>query len=1426
MTLFRGDVEIVPPYSGDVDTWARDVGDWAYRYLQSHTEWLRVIQDIAPITTGLYWERNSSTATLTPVVANDNSDIGTGLLTCGNIAASGAITWSGGSSALTNAHIVSTGESHTYIDQSLTTTDSPQFTSATLGYLFLWDTDKSHRTALQIADNHTRNNPLSFNMGNATRTITLSGNPTLADWFDQSVKVAAKPEFAGLTFSAAMLPTVDNTINIGSGAKRIANLYVGGDAYVSRDLVLNGGEDADIIIKSGATEWFNLDTAAGGNISLISLGTMSFSAAGGTKTTTVTALANHLASTGDLHTALGTVTSGTLSTGLVIAGVTMTLGSDAGLDMYYRSAAGVLTRLAKGAANEVLSMNADASAFDWVAQSEGHTQGTDTTLGIMTADINMGTSYQLTNLAAPAGSGEAIRQTATITETNLTTLTNASNADALHSHTGSTASDIVVIDTDDTSCYIAMFDDATGTMAIKTDANLTYNATTDALSCASLVLTGSITMASELGDVIQWTGGWQNIGINSEYLVFRSYEAATSLGFKFEGTETPANEYLRIHPNALDSASFNRWNIYSKENIALIAETDVVTLGGVGTDEVNLTFSANTVTLDGVTDYVFSGGTLKATNLKGASDTSVAIETLLAHAASTGASHSYINQNVTTTGTPSFTSVNATTLTGNALEVDYITVNGRTISCITVGANTYDLYIEPVENYHICLGDTVGTGNVTPRATDITGLGTAALKWKDLHVLGAVNCATVVASGDIYAGKSIYGARYIILSAADDLATAYAYLISGDRDATWGAASAINRRALILGPGAHPVASMLVLSADFCDIIAMEPCSGGMKQGSDLEWTGAIDSATISMSGYRPPPTIIYGSFSGSWDTDVPTSVKANAVVKQTADNVRLCGFGIVNIENPGTIIIYPNIEDDHWATAFCQDASDNTVSVYDTMYFYTYGAGIWNSSGGTGTNAWKRHSTYSVQTEKGYWKDCIANGWGYRTAGAASLSANMVNCVGGSFSWCGDESGAIIENATFRNCHGVGHFNDAYEAAAADGSPSIASGYACFCGCRSYGGTIENTAYFYNCTAGDKSFGLGFNSPGATYCAGNFYDCHAGRSSFGGWYSGAAYYGEFRGYAINCTAQKRSFASGSTSCTMTGTCINCTIGEAGDTTTQTWYLQDAANVIGCTIYGGTSQAPLGLTSTTNTTAAPKIYNCTIIGVNGSSQSIYAASAQYAYISNNICEGLVDTDITNRVDGSVKGVLKIGDTGVTNYAQFAADGELTLSGTARVTKREMLIYFNKSAEAGSENNYYGSDYDASTDEYTTYYGQVPVDCDDSLPINLKFRWCPTVNNGGSETSVMWWVRYNHAIGSGLLAAYHNIDPWETVVPASEPAQTLHETSVELTELSAGDFVFIWLFRDADHATDDYAADAFVPYSPVLEYTSNKLGTAT
>ena len=60
--------------------------------------------------------------------------------------------------------------------------------------------------------------------------------------------------------------------------------------------------------------------------------------------------------------------------------------------------------------------NTDTDVADAVTKK--HTQGTDTTLGTMTADVAMGT-HKLTGLSVPAANGDSIRATTKITEVNL-----------------------------------------------------------------------------------------------------------------------------------------------------------------------------------------------------------------------------------------------------------------------------------------------------------------------------------------------------------------------------------------------------------------------------------------------------------------------------------------------------------------------------------------------------------------------------------------------------------------------------------------------------------------------------------------------------------------------------------------------------------------------------------------------------------------------------------------------------------------------------------------------------------------------------------------------------------------------------------------------------------------------------------------------
>lgn len=107
--------------------------------------------------------------------------------------------------------------------------------------------------------------------------------------------------------------------------------------------------------------------------------TMTFTAADDTgsytfPTGTKTLVATDVTALSSLVT-VGTITSGGLGTGAVIGGVTMTLGSDANYDTYYRNSSGVLTRLANGTTGQVLTATT-GSAPSWATPSGSSTVST------------------------------------------------------------------------------------------------------------------------------------------------------------------------------------------------------------------------------------------------------------------------------------------------------------------------------------------------------------------------------------------------------------------------------------------------------------------------------------------------------------------------------------------------------------------------------------------------------------------------------------------------------------------------------------------------------------------------------------------------------------------------------------------------------------------------------------------------------------------------------------------------------------------------------------------------------------------------------------------------------------------------------------------------------------------------------------------
>jgi hypothetical protein len=125
-------------------------------------------------------------------------------------------------------------------------------------------------------------------------------------------------------------------------------------------------------------------------------------------------------------TSVGTLTGGTAGTGFVIAGVTMTLGSDANYDIYYRDSTGVIKRLAADTAGKVLSTNSTSAPPSWVAAG-----GTGTVTSVVCASTTItttGTCYnrgQLvatnTNDDATAGNFGEVQDSSAVTATSLTT---------------------------------------------------------------------------------------------------------------------------------------------------------------------------------------------------------------------------------------------------------------------------------------------------------------------------------------------------------------------------------------------------------------------------------------------------------------------------------------------------------------------------------------------------------------------------------------------------------------------------------------------------------------------------------------------------------------------------------------------------------------------------------------------------------------------------------------------------------------------------------------------------------------------------------------------------------------------------------------------------------------------------------------------
>lgn len=122
--------------------------------------------------------------------------------------------------------------------------------------LAIRDTDGSHVLTISPGSNLTANRVFTLTTGDAARTMTLSGNPTLADWFDQSVKAAASPSFAGLTVAgAAISPALSGSTGTITPGALLAGVCAGGTATVTGATTAMAATATPVTYPGDGTVW-------------------------------------------------------------------------------------------------------------------------------------------------------------------------------------------------------------------------------------------------------------------------------------------------------------------------------------------------------------------------------------------------------------------------------------------------------------------------------------------------------------------------------------------------------------------------------------------------------------------------------------------------------------------------------------------------------------------------------------------------------------------------------------------------------------------------------------------------------------------------------------------------------------------------------------------------------------------------------------------------------------------------------------------------------------------------------------------------------------------------------------------------------------------------------------------------------------------
>lgn len=337
---------------------------------------------------------NISTATLNNIIFNNA--VSTATVTFGSgktIAINNSLTFTGTDSS---SVAFGTGGTVAYTSNNLSV-----FASTTSAQLAGIISDETGSGALVFGTSPTIATPVINGLPTGTGVATANTVSTL-------VARNSSGDFSAGTITASLTGHASADLAL-AGGTMAGGITMGGNAIVGVSTVAGGSgtTGTQLTLQTttgiGTTDAFAFKGGNNGATTFATLQTGSFNlqsgstySINGTSVLSGSTLGGGV--TASSLTSVGTLTSGTAGTGFVVAGVTMTVGSDATGDVYYRNSGGVLTRLGIGSTGTVLTVAGGLPSWAAAgAAAAGSLTGTTLAANVVSSSLtSLGTITSLT----------------------------------------------------------------------------------------------------------------------------------------------------------------------------------------------------------------------------------------------------------------------------------------------------------------------------------------------------------------------------------------------------------------------------------------------------------------------------------------------------------------------------------------------------------------------------------------------------------------------------------------------------------------------------------------------------------------------------------------------------------------------------------------------------------------------------------------------------------------------------------------------------------------------------------------------------------------------------------------------------------------------------------------------------------------------